>query len=50
MNPEVTTVGGFKDQLVKVSVMFQEVEPLLGELHVGVCFVIIPIGKAVLGM
>lgn len=43
MDPVVATVGGFHDQLVKVGVMFQEVEPLLGELHVGVALVVIPI-------
>lgn len=41
--PVVTTVGGFHNQLVKVSVMLQKVEPLLGELHVGVALVVIPI-------
>ncbi len=47
VNPEVATVGGFHDQLVKVGVMFQEVEPLFGELHVGVALVVIPIGVGV---
>ena len=43
MDPVVTTVGGLHNQLVKVSVMLQKVEPLLGELHVGVALVVIPI-------
>lgn len=43
VNPVVTTVGGFHNQLVKVGVVLQEVEPLLGEIHVGVALVVIPI-------
>lgn len=43
VDPVVTTVACFHDQLVEVGVMLQEVEPLLGELHVGVAFVVIPI-------
>ena len=43
MDPVVTTVGGLHNQLVKVGVVLQEVEPLLGELHVGVALVVIPI-------
>ena len=43
MNPIVTTVGGLHDQLIEVRVMLQEVEPLLGELHIGVTLVVGPI-------
>lgn len=43
VDPVVATVGGLHDQLVKVSVMLQKVKPLLGELHVGVALVVIPI-------
>lgn len=43
VNPVVTTIGGLHDQLVKVGVVLQGIEPLLGELHVGVTFVVIPI-------
>lgn len=43
MDPVVTTVGGLHNQLVKVGVVLQEVEPLLGEFHVGVELVVIPV-------
>lgn len=43
MDPVVTTVGGFHDQLVEVGVVLQVIEPLLGEIHVGVALVVIPI-------
>lgn len=49
MNPIIATIGGLHNQLVKVGVVLQEVEPLFGELHVGVAFVVIPIGIGCLG-
>lgn len=43
MDPIVSTIGGLHNQLIEVGVMLQEVEPLLGELHVGVVLVVVPI-------
>ena len=43
MNPIVSSVGGFHNQLVKVGAMLKEVEPLLGKLYVGVTLVVVPI-------
>lgn len=40
MDPVVATVGGFYNQLVKIGVVLQEVEPLLVEFHVGVALVV----------
>ena len=42
MNPVVTTVTGLQNQLIKISVMLKEVEPLLGDVHISVLTVIIP--------
>lgn len=47
VDPIVATVGGFHNQLIKVGVVLQEVEPLLCELHVGVALVVIPVGVGV---
>lgn len=49
MDPVVTTIGGFHDQLVKVGVVLQEVEPSFGKFLVGVGLVVIPIGIGGLG-
>lgn len=43
VDPVVSSVGGFHNQLVKVGAMLKEVEPLLGKLHVGVTLVVVPI-------
>ena len=32
MNPEVLAVGGFHDELVKIAIMLNPVEPLAGSL------------------
>ena len=44
MDPVVTSVLGFEDELVEVGVMLKEVEPLVGNVHVGVSEVVVPIG------
>lgn len=42
VNPEVLTVGGLKDELVKVGIVLQPVEPLAGGLKVSMTLVVIP--------
>ena len=42
VNPEVLAVGGLHDELIKVGIMLQPVEPLAGGLKVGMSLVIIP--------
>ena len=49
VDPVVATVGGFEDELVEVGVVLQEVEPAVGDVHVGVVEVVIPIGVGSLG-
>ena len=44
VNPEVLAVGGLEDELVKVAIVLQPVEPLAGGLKVGMTFVVIPSG------
>lgn len=39
MDLEATTVEDFHNQLIEVCVMFQEVELMLGEIHVVLTFV-----------
>ena len=40
VEPEVLAVGGFEDELVEVGVVLQEIEPAVGNGHVGMCFAI----------
>ena len=42
MYPEIFAIGGFEDELIKVSVMLEPVEPLAGGLKVGMTLVVIP--------
>ena len=44
VDPVVATVGGFENQLVEVAMRFEEVKPLVGNVHVGVGKVVVPIG------
>ena len=46
MNPEILTVGGLHNELVKVSVVLNPIKPLAGSLHIGMALVIIPGGIA----
>ena len=42
VNPVIFTIAGFHDQLIKVSVVFQPVEPLAGGLKDSMTLVVIP--------
>ena len=44
MNPIILAVGGFENQLIKVGVGFEEVEPLVGGFHVCMTLVVVPGG------
>lgn len=44
VNPEVFPVCCLKNELIKVGVTFQPVEPLAGGLHIGMALVVIPSG------
>ena len=46
MNPKIFAIGRLHDQLVKVTVEFNPIEPLAGGLKVGVTLVVIPSGIA----
>ena len=42
MDPIILSVSSFENQLVEVGVGFEEVEPLVSDLHVGVTLVVVP--------
>lgn len=42
MNPVITTVGCFHNELIEVGVMLEEVEPLLGDVHISMLTVVVP--------
>ena len=44
VEPVVLAVGGLQDQLVEVGVMFEEIDPAVGNFQVGVPSVILPSG------
>jgi len=44
VNPVVLVVRRLENHLVEIGVMFDEVNPLAGSLHVGVATVVIPSG------
>lgn len=48
MDLEATTVEDVHNQLIEVCVMFQEVAPMLGEIHVVLTFVFTLIGVDIL--
>ena len=46
VNPEILTVGGLHNELVKVAIVLNPVKPLAGSLHIGMALVVIPGGIA----
>ena len=44
VEPVVLAVGGLQDQLIEVGVMFEEIDPAVGNFQVGVPSVILPSG------
>ena len=49
MNPIIATIAGFKNTLVIIGVLGKKIEPSVGDIHVGVCLVVVPVGVVVFG-
>jgi len=43
VNPVVTAILGLKDQLVEIRMLLEPVHPTVGNVHVGVRLVVIPV-------
>ena len=43
VDPEVEVIGGFKNELIVVGVVLEEVEPLASHIHIGVTLNVMPL-------
>lgn len=46
VDPEVLAVGGLEDELIKVSIVLNPVEPFAGSFQIGMTLVVVPGGIA----